>query len=75
MPKTQETFTESLTQLDTIVQRFRGETLPLEEALTLFEAGVQRVKECQATLNTARGKIEVLVGELDNQPSVEPFDA
>lgn len=75
MPKKADpTFTEALEELDTIVSRFRGEPLPLEEAIALFETGIARVQQCQRTLDTARGKVEVLVGQLDANPTVEAFD-
>lgn len=73
----QPTFTQALVELETIVSRFRQEDLPLEEAIQLFETGIARVEQCQRTLDTARGKVEVLVSHLQSHtdtPATEPFE-
>jgi exodeoxyribonuclease VII small subunit len=67
-------FTEASKALETIVQRFKTETLPLEEALSLFEAGVGHIQTCQAKLTDVKGKVDVLVKSL-GEPTVQPFDA
>lgn len=69
-------FTESATALEKIVERFRHDTLPLEESLALFEEGVGHIKRCQKTLQETRGKVEVLVKSLqaDGEIITEPFD-
>ncbi len=72
-------FSQSLGELEAIVTKFRDETVPLEEAMTLFEAGIQHVNTCQTYLDTTRGKIEVLVQGLNAtdggiEPITEPFD-
>ncbi len=74
------TFSESLGELEAIVAKFRDETVPLEDAVALFEAGIQHVNTCQTYLDTTRGKIEVLVKGLqasddEATPVTEPFDA
>jgi|GEM_PF-5107269 len=58
MPSSETTssFTEHTQALGGILERFRQETLPLEESLTLFEEGVTHVKQCQAKLNEAKGR-------------------
>lgn len=76
---TQTTFTEAMQSLEGIVNRFRSEQLPLEESLKLFEEGISHVHACQAQLNQAKGKVQVLVKELEaGQPindAMAPFDA
>jgi len=57
-------FTQSLEALDEIVGRLKSQTLPLEEALTLFEQGVSHIKVCQQTLTQTQGKVEELVKTL-----------
>lgn len=61
-------FTKSLDQLNAVVERFRTETLPLEEALSLFEVGVTAVGQCQQTLGQAKGRLQVLSQTLENGP-------
>lgn len=69
------TFSEAAQSLETIVERFRSETLPLEEALSLFEVGVQHIKVCQAKLTEAGGRVEELVKTLqaDGESVTRPF--
>lgn len=69
-------FTESLTQLETILEQLRKGTLPLEEALKLFESGVQHIGVCQTHLTQAKGKVEVLLKTLNasGEFATEPFD-
>jgi exodeoxyribonuclease VII small subunit len=54
------TFTESSQALTAIVDQFRNQTLPLEEALALFEKGIGYVRSCQSTLGNAKGKLQTL---------------
>jgi exodeoxyribonuclease VII small subunit len=70
------TFSESSQALEEIVERFRSESLPLEEALTLFEDGVGHIKICQTKLTEARGKVEELVKTLqeDGESLTRPFE-
>lgn len=59
-PTTPESFTASSQALNQIVEQFRSQTLPLEEALTLFETGIAHVRNCQQTLGTAKGKLQTI---------------
>ena len=70
------TFTEASDALDTIVERFRTESLPLEEALSLFQEGVGHIKVCQTKLSDARGQVEELVKTLqeDGESVTRPFE-
>jgi exodeoxyribonuclease VII small subunit len=54
------TFTESSQALTAIVDQFRNQALPLEEALALFEKGIGYVRTCQSTLGNAKGKLQTL---------------
>jgi exodeoxyribonuclease VII small subunit len=79
MPKkaSTPTFSESSQALEEIVERFRSESLPLEEALGLFEEGVGHIKVCQSKLTEARGQVEELVKTLqaDGESMTRPFEA
>jgi exodeoxyribonuclease VII small subunit len=71
-------FTVAAEALDGILDRFRGETLALEEALALFETAVGHIKTCQTRLTVAKGKIEELVTTLhqdaDAMAETQPFN-
>lgn len=73
---TPPSFSEASEALDAIVERFRSESLPLEEALNLFEQGVQHIKVCQSKLTDARGRVEELVKTLqvDGESITRPFE-
>lgn len=77
MPSKSPSFSESAEVLDEIVERFRAESLSLEEALKLFEEGVGHIKICQAKLTEARGKVEELVKTLqvDGESITRPFES
>lgn len=64
-------FSESIAQLNTILERFRQQQLPLEEALGMFEEGVKHLNVCQAQLAHTRGKVEALVETLSLENSPE----
>jgi exodeoxyribonuclease VII small subunit len=70
------TFSESSEALDEIIERFKEGSLPLEEALGLFEEGVGHLKVCQSKLSEARGKVEELVKTLqaDGESVTRPFE-
>jgi exodeoxyribonuclease VII small subunit len=63
---TEPNFTASLEQLGQVVEQLRGQSLPLEEALALFEAGMGHLKQCQQVLSQSKGRMQVLGEELDN---------
>ena len=77
-PKAPETpsFSQASEALDGIVDRFRSDSLSLEEALGLFEEGVGHIKVCQSKLTEARGRVDELVKTLqaDGESVTRPFE-
>ena len=57
MPK----FEECLQRLENIVQQLERGDLPLEQALKLFEEGVELTTSCRKELEEAEGKVEILL--------------
>lgn len=66
-------FEESLKKLETIVDKLEKGDLALEEALKLFEEGVNLSEACKQELEAAEGKVEVLVKQRDGSLKPEPF--
>ena len=66
-------FEQSLTELETLVQKLEAGDVPLEEALQTFERGVALTRQCQTALRTAQQKVEVLLTK-NGTESVESFD-
>jgi len=74
-PTTSPTFSESADALDEILEQFKSGNLKLEEALALFEDGVKHLKNCQSTLAQTKGKVEVLLKDLQSdEPIVDELD-
>jgi exodeoxyribonuclease VII small subunit len=66
-------FEQALAELESLVERLESGELPLEEALKLFERGVALTRQCQASLQAAQQKVEILLKRGgDVQP--EPFE-
>lgn len=60
---------KSLEQLEALVTRLESGDLPLEQALKEFEHGVKLTRQCQAALQEAEQKVEIL---LKKTASAEP---
>jgi exodeoxyribonuclease VII small subunit len=56
-------FEQSLSELETLVQKLEQGDVPLEEALATFERGVALTRQCQTALRSAQQKVEVLLGQ------------
>lgn len=69
MPK----FEDSLQRLEKIVDELEKGDLPLEKALNLFEEGIQLSNSCRKELETAEGKVEVLLKQ-NGKLQAEPFE-
>ncbi len=55
------TFEEALAELETIADSLERDDLDLEQALSLFERGIDRLRVAGRLLDSAHGKIEELV--------------
>lgn len=76
-------FESTLAELEELVARMEAGNLPLEEAMRNFERGVQLTRECQAALQAAQQRVQVLmqraagatIEEFDLEGSEAPLDA
>lgn len=66
-------FEEALRELEEIVERLERGNLPLEEALGLFEKGVQLSRICHQKLEEAKKKVEILMRQ-GNEMTTRPFE-
>jgi len=66
-------FEDCLDRLEKIVNDLEKGELPLEKALALFEEGVQLSNSCRKELDTAEGKIEILMKQ-DGKLQAVPFE-
>ena len=69
-------FEQALDELRGVVADLEGGRLGLGDSLARFEAGVGLLKRCQATLERAERRVELLIGvDDDGTPVTAPFDA
>ncbi|MBI5447759.1 MAG: exodeoxyribonuclease VII small subunit [Gammaproteobacteria bacterium] len=66
-------FEATLKKLNTLVDELERGGLSLEEALKSFEKGVKLTQTCQAALETAEQKVQILVEE-HGLHKLEPYD-
>lgn len=72
MAKKALNFEDALTELEQLVERMEQGNLPLEEALKLFERGIQLTRTCQKSLKEAEQKVQILLEE-NGEPTLKPF--
>ena len=68
-----ESFEGCLERLEKIVKELENGNLPLERALELFEEGMNLSENCRRQLESAEGRIEMLVRKADGRVVAEPF--
>ena len=66
-------FEEQLKKLETIVDQLEKGDLSLEDSIKLFEEGVSLSAICKKELDTAEGKVQMLVKQRDGSLKTEPF--
>jgi len=66
-------FEQALAELEGLVERLERGDLPLDEALKTFERGVALTRHCQASLQAAQQKVEILL-KRGAQVQAEPFE-
>jgi exodeoxyribonuclease VII small subunit len=69
----QPTFEQALKQLEDAVNRLEQGALPLDEALTCFEVGVQSANQCRKMLQQVEAQVEILVKQNDGVFEREAF--
>ena len=63
-----------LTRLEEIVRKLDSANLSLDDAMKLFEEGVQLSRDCQKYLEQAEGKVEILLKKAGGEMVAQPFD-
>ncbi len=65
-------FEDTLAELETLVAHMEAGNLPLDEALRSFERGVQLTRDCQAALQAAQQRVQMLT-ELRSGAPLQDF--
>ncbi len=67
-------FEQSMERIEKIVTDLESGELSLEESLEVFEEGVGLVKSCRGYLESARQRVEILLGrDEDGNPEIDVF--
>jgi len=66
-------FEDSLKELEGIVEQLEKGELSLDEALKLYEQGMEFSDKCMEKLNESKQKVEKLTREGNNKYNTEPF--
>jgi exodeoxyribonuclease VII small subunit len=70
--KERERFEDQLANLEAIVARLEDESVGLEEALGLFENGMELARRCRARLEEVEQRVTQLLAT--EEPAEEPAD-
>lgn len=67
-------FSQDLERLEEIVRRLEAEELDLDEALRLFEEGVQRLRAARERLGAAELRVRQVIAEQAGKLRLEDVD-
>ncbi len=71
-----ERFEEQLARLEEIVGRLEDDSVGLEEALDLFEKGMELARSCRGRLEAVEQRVERLLAAAEgDEPATTPMDA
>jgi exodeoxyribonuclease VII small subunit len=68
-------FEQHLQRLEAIAEQLDGDSLPLDDALKLFEEGIQLLRTASDELNRVESRVAQLVEEADGAVSMQDLDA
>lgn len=68
-------FEEQLNELQEIVNKLESGNVPLEDALSEFQAGVKLSRELEKKLNDAEQTVAKLVDKDENEKALDPQNA
>lgn len=71
--KSNFTFEDALSELETLVDTLEKGELSLEDSLKTFERGVELTRSCQVALKDAEQKVRTLSSP-DEDSDLEPYD-
>ena len=67
-------FEQCLGRLEEVVRKLDSASLPLDEAMKLFEEGMQLSRDCQKQLEEAEARVEILLKKAGGAMTAHPFD-
>src|SRR5208282_6552185 len=73
-PPKKPDFEQSLARLEEVVRKLESANLPLDQAMKLFEEGMQLSRDCQKQLEEAEARVEILMKKAGGGMMAQPFD-
>jgi exodeoxyribonuclease VII small subunit len=68
------TFARQLERLEEIVRRLEAQDLELDEALRLFEEGVERLRDARERLTAAEAKVKQVLADHAGNLRIDDFN-
>ncbi|MDA8441158.1 MAG: exodeoxyribonuclease VII small subunit [Peptococcaceae bacterium] len=65
-------YEEAVKNLEKVIRALEVGEVPLEQALELFQEGIQLVKICSGKLEEAEKRIQILMEDANGTPSLQP---
>ena len=63
-----------LGRLEEVVRKLESASLPLDDAMKLFEEGMQLSRDCQKQLEEAEARVEILMKKSGGEMTAQPFE-
>lgn len=63
----------ALAQLDGLIQRLEGGSIPLDDAIAAYERGVRLARHCEELLDRTERRVSALMIGGDGRPSEQPL--
>jgi len=73
-PARKPDFEQSLARLEEVVRKLESANLPLDQAMKLFEEGMQLSRDCQGQLEQAEARVEILLKKAGGEMAAVPFE-
>ncbi len=67
-------FEQDVSRIEEITQKLNASETSLEESISLFEEGMRLSKALEKTLEEAKRKVEIVLGEDPQAAEITPFE-
>ena len=68
------TYEAALAQLDALIQKLEGGSIPLEDAISAYERGTQLARHCEELLDRTERRVTALMVGSDGRPTEAPLE-
>ena len=68
------TYEAALAQLDALIQKLEGGSVPLEDAISAYERGTRLARHCEELLDRTERRVTALMVGSDGRPTETPLE-